>query len=309
MDEYHIPVLLEASLAGLNINPSGIYVDVTYGGGGHSHGILNKLTTGQLIGFDQDDDTLNNIADSPNFTFVHHNFKYMQHFLKYHGVERVDGIIADLGVSSHHFDDSSRGFSFRYDTVLDMRMNRSKSFKASDIINEYTHGHLTQIFDNFGEVEKSWQIAQSIVNYRQLRPIITTSDFLEAIGEVIPDRYRNKTLARIFQALRIEVNGELDALKELLLQSSEVLAPRGRLVIITYHSLEDRLVKNFFKFGNFEGNPEKDLYGNVIAPFEMVNRKVITADSAELERNPRARSAKLRIAQRTVYNASRTTNN
>jgi 16S rRNA (cytosine1402-N4)-methyltransferase len=232
----------------------------------------------------------------------------MRYFLRYLEIEKVDGILADLGVSSHHFDESERGFSFRFDSELDMRMNRNKTCKASDIINEYSQENLAGIFRSYGEVEKPWQIAEAIVKYRHSAKIKTTGDLLSAIGEIIPERFRNKSLARVFQALRIEVNGEMEALQEFLQQSADVLNPRGRLVVITYHSLEDRLVKNFLKFGNFEGKPEKDFYGNIIAPLEPVNRKIVTPTEAEIERNPRARSAKLRIAQRTVYEPTRTTN-
>jgi 16S rRNA (cytosine1402-N4)-methyltransferase len=307
MSEYHVPVLLEESLEGLDINPEGTYIDVTFGGGGHSKEILKRLTTGKLIGFDQDEDAKANAPKNPNFIFVHHNFKYMRYFLRYLNIDRVDGILADLGVSSHHFDESERGFSFRFDSELDMRMNRNKSLKASDIVNEYSQENLAEIFRNYGEVEKPWQIAEAIVKNRQLAKIKTTNDLLNAIGNIIPERFRNKSLARIYQALRIEVNGEMEALKELLEQSADVLNPRGRLVMITYHSLEDRLVKNYLKFGNFEGKPEKDFYGNIIAPLELVNRKIVTPSDEEVERNPRARSAKLRIAQRTVYESTRTT--
>ncbi len=308
MSEYHIPVLLEESLEGLKINPAGIYIDVTFGGGGHSRAIINKLTTGRLIAFDQDEDAKANSIASPNFTFVHHNFRYMRYFLRYLNIAKVDGILADLGVSSHHFDESNRGFSFRFDSELDMRMNRNKTRKASDIVNEYSQENLASIFRNYGEVEKPWQIAEAIVKHRQVAKIRTTGDLLTAIGEIIPERFRNKSLARVYQALRIEVNGEMEALKEFLEQAADVLNPRGRLVVITYHSLEDRLVKNFLKFGNFEGKPEKDFFGNIIAPLEPVNRKIVTPNEAEIERNPRSRSAKLRIAQRTVYEPTRATN-
>ncbi len=303
MNDYHIPVLLEESIEGLAIKPDGIYVDVTFGGGGHSRAILEGLTTGKLIAFDQDEEAKKNAPERDNFIFIHNNFKYLQHFLKYLKIDKVDGILADLGVSSHHFDESERGFSFKFDTELDMRMNRNKTLKASDIVNQYSPENLTQVFKEYGEVEKPWVVAQAIVNFRQENPINTTGDLLQAINDVVPERYRFKSLARIYQALRIEVNDEIGALKDLLEQSMSVLNPRGRFAVITYHSLEDRLVKNIFKFGNFEGVPNKDFYGNLITPFELVNKKVVTPSQAEIERNSRSRSAKLRIAQRRVHNA------
>ncbi len=307
MSNYHIPVLLEESIEGLNIKPDGIYLDVTFGGGGHSRLILDKLTTGKLIAFDQDEDAKKNIPKSKNFLFVHHNFKYLQFFLRYLKIEKVDGILADLGVSSHHFDESERGFSYRFNTELDMRMNRNKTSKASDIVNQYSPENLALIFREYGEVEKPWAVAQAITKYRQTSPIKTTGDLLDAIKDVVPEKIKNKSLSRIYQALRIEVNGEIDALKDFLDQSASVLNPRGRLAVITYHSLEDRLVKNFFKFGNFEGIPNKDFYGNIIAPFELVNKKVVTPSEIEIERNSRSRSAKLRIAQRRVYETGKST--
>ena len=305
METYHTPVLLEESLQGLNINPEEIYIDATFGGGGHSRAIFSKLTTGKLIAFDQDKDVEKNLLDADNFIFVHHNFKYIEYFLRYYKIEKVDGILADLGVSSHHFDSEERGFSFRFDTDLDMRMNQLQTLKASDIVNEYSDEKLLFILKVYGEVEKPKQVVETIINARKLRKIKTTGDLVNIVMNVIPDRFKNKSLAKIFQALRIEVNGEMEALKELLSQSAKILKPYGRMVIITYHSLEDRLVKNFIRTGNFEGILEKDFYGNVIAPFEQLNKKVITPSEHELQINPRSRSAKLRIAKRTVYEATK----
>ena len=255
MNDYHIPVLLEESIEGLSIKPDGIYVDVTFGGGGHSRAILKNITTGKLIAFDQDDEAKKNTPDSDNFIFIHNNFRYLQYFLKYLKIDKVDGILADLGVSSHHFDESERGFSFKFDTELDMRMNRNKTLKASDIVNQYSPENLTQIFKEYGEVEKPWAVAQAIVNYRQENTINTTGDLLQAINDVVPERFRYKSLARIYQALRIEVNDEIGALKDLLEHLMSVLTRTNG--VITYHSLEDRLVKISSNL-KFEGVPNKD---------------------------------------------------
>ncbi|MDD2564475.1 MAG: 16S rRNA (cytosine(1402)-N(4))-methyltransferase RsmH [Salinivirgaceae bacterium] len=301
MVEYHVPVMLEECMEGLDVNPNGIYVDVTFGGGGHSKAILDRLDKGKLIAFDQDADAVANAPKHPNLIFVHHNFKYLRYFLRYHEIETVDGILADLGVSSHHFDDSSRGFSFRFDSNLDMRMNQSKAFTAAHLLNEYSKENITAVLRNWGEVDKAWQIAEAIIQRREQKPLKTTGDLLSVVEPIVPERFRNKSLAKIYQALRIEVNGEMDALQDLLTQSAQVLSPHGRIVIMTYHSLEDRLVKNFFRSGNFSGKLEKDFFGNIIAPFELVNRKIIVPTDEEIERNVRARSAKLRIAKRTVY--------
>lgn len=298
MSEYHIPVLLEQSVEGLAINPDGIYVDCTFGGGGHSKYILSQLKNGKLIAFDQDSDAIANQPDDKNLIMVQGNFRFLRNFLKYHGYEKVDGILADLGVSSHHFDDETRGFSFRFDAELDMRMNQSAELTAEKILNEYTVDELKSVFKQYGELNNAWRIANLIVDARKNSPLKTIGQFKEILEPVLPERMQAKILAKIFQALRIEVNQEMEALKEMLLHTPEVLKPRGRLSVITYHSLEDRLVKNFIKNGMFEGQPEKDLYGNVNVPFKMVNRKIIIPSDEEIERNSRARSAKLRIAEK-----------
>jgi len=295
---YHTPVLLKESIDGLQIKPQGIYVDVTFGGGGHSHEILKKINKGKLVAFDQDDDALQNLIDDERFVFVNHNFRFLKNFLKYHGFEKVDGILADLGVSSHHFDQPERGFSFRYDGELDMRMNRSAEVSAKDIINQYPEQELAKIFWEYGELKISRKLAKAIVNNRTDKEINTIKSFTDLLMPFIPKHAEHKFLAKIFQALRIEVNREMDFLKEMLLQTAEVIKPGGRLVVITYHSLEDRLVKNFIKHGKFEGEAEKDFYGRTSVPFKAINRKVIVPDEKEIAENNRARSAKLRIAER-----------
>ncbi len=295
---YHTPVLLNESVDGLQIKPQGIYVDVTFGGGGHSHEILKKLNNGKLVAFDQDDDALQNLIDDDRFIFVNHNFRFLKNFLKYHGIEKVDGILADLGVSSHHFDQPERGFSFRYDGGLDMRMNRSAKVSAKDIVNQYPEQELAKIFWEYGELKSSRKLAKVIVNHRVNNQINTIKEFTDLLMPFIPKHAEHKFLAKIFQALRIEVNREMDFLKEMLLQTADVIIPGGRLVVITYHSLEDRLVKNFIKNGKFEGEAEKDFYGRIDVPFKAINRKVITPDEKEIVENNRARSAKLRIAER-----------
>ena len=295
---YHTPVLLKESIDGLQIKPQGIYVDVTFGGGGHSHEILKKLNKGKLVAFDQDDDALQNLIDDERFVFVNHNFRFLKNFLKYHGFEKVDGILADLGVSSHHFDQPERGFSFRYDGELDMRMNRSAKVSAKDIINQYPEQELAKIFWEYGELKNSRKLARAIVNNRTDKKINTIKSFTDLLMPFIPKHAEHKFLAKIFQALRIEVNREMEFLKEMLLQTADVIKPGGRLVVITYHSLEDRLVKNFIKHGKFEGEAEKDLYGRTDVPFKAINRKVITPDEKEIAENNRARSAKLRIAEK-----------
>lgn len=301
MEAYHTPVLLNESLHGLNINPTGIYIDATFGGGGHSGAILSQLTTGKLIAFDQDKDVEKNLFKSNNFMFVHHNFKHIEYFLRYYKIDKVDGILADLGVSSHHFDAEERGFSYRFNADLDMRMNQLQTLKASDIVNDCSDEKLLFVLKVYGEVEHPRQVTEAIINVRKTKRIKTTGDLVNAVMTVIPERFRNKSLAKIFQALRIEVNGEMEALKLLLQQSADILNPHGRLVVISYHSLEDRLVKNFMRTGNFDGTLEKDFYGNIIAPFEQLTKKVIVPSENELQANPRSRSGKLRIAKRTVY--------
>lgn len=295
---YHIPVLLSESIEGLNIQKDGDYVDVTFGGGGHSREILKGIKTGRLFGFDQDEDAAANALDDPNFIFVRHNFKYIRNFLRYYEVEQVDGILADLGVSSHDFDVAERGFSFRFSGALDMRMNRDATMTAADVLNGYSEELLIKIFREYGEINNAYRLVKLIVAARQSQSIKTIDQFKSVIADCIPRKNEAKYLAKVFQALRIETNQELDVLKDFLEQSAELLKPGGRLVVITYHSLEDRLVKNFIKAGNFAGKQEKDFYGNVSSVLRAVNRKVIVPGDDEIERNPRARSAKLRIAEK-----------
>ena len=296
---YHIPVLLMPSVDGMNIRPDGIYADMTFGGGGHSREILSRLGNGgRLLSFDQDEDAERNIVDNPHFTFVRSNFRYLKNFLRYHGIEQVDGILADLGVSSHHFDDSERGFSFRGDGPLDMRMNKRAGITAADVVNNYSEERLADIFYLYGELKNSRKIASVLAKARAIQPINTIGEFLEVIKPLFGREREKKELAKVFQALRIEVNHEMEALKEMLCATAEVLRPGGRLVVITYHSLEDRLVKNMMKTGNVEGKMEKDFYGNVETPFRLVNNKVIVPSDEEIAENPRSRSAKLRIAEK-----------
>ena len=296
---YHIPVLLMPSVDGMNIRPDGIYADMTFGGGGHSREILSRLGDGgRLLSFDQDEDAERNIVDNPHFTFVRSNFRYLKNFLRYHGIEQVDGILADLGVSSHHFDDSERGFSFRGDGPLDMRMNKRAGITAADVVNNYSEERLADIFYLYGELKNSRKIASVLAKARAIQPINTIGEFLEVIKPLFGREREKKELAKVFQALRIEVNHEMEALKEMLCATAEVLRPGGRLVVITYHSLEDRLVKNMMKTGNVEGKMEKDFYGNVETPFRLANNKVIVPDEEEIAVNPRSRSAKLRIAEK-----------
>jgi 16S rRNA (cytosine1402-N4)-methyltransferase len=294
---YHTPALLKETIEGLNIKPDGIYVDTTFGGGGHSLEILSHLNeNGLLIGFDQDEDAIKNSINDPRFIFVRSNFLYLKNFLRYHHVSKVDGILADLGVSSHHFDEAERGFSFRFDGLLDMRMNTRSPLSAAVLLNTYTEEQLADVFYLYGELRNSRKIAKTIVTARSSVPFSRIFPFLEVLKPFLSRENEKKDLARIFQALRIEVNKEMEVLKSLLEQSLEVLNPEGRLVVLTYHSLEDRLVKNFIRSGNFEGKIEKDFFGNVLSPLKAINTKVIIADNDEIERNPRARSAKLRIA-------------
>jgi S-adenosyl-methyltransferase MraW len=295
---YHVPALLNETIEGLDIKPDGVYVDVTFGGGGHSKEILSRLgKNGKLLGFDQDEDAIKNVIDDPRFIFVRSNFRYLTNFLRYHNIEKIDGILADLGVSSHHFDEAERGFSFRFDGALDMRMNVKSPLTAAVLLNTYSEEQLADVFYLYGELHNSRKIARTIVNARSVQPFDRIFPFIEVLKPFFGREKEKKDMARVFQALRIEVNKEMDVLKSLLDQCLEVLKPDGRLVVLTYHSLEDRLVKNFIRSGNFEGKVEKDFFGNVLAPLKAVNNKVIIAGDEEVERNPRARSAKLRIAE------------
>ncbi|MBO7291080.1 MAG: 16S rRNA (cytosine(1402)-N(4))-methyltransferase RsmH [Bacteroidaceae bacterium] len=296
---YHIPALLNECMDGLHIKPAGSYVDVTFGGGGHSREILNRLgAEGHLYSFDQDEDAQRNIVADERFTFVYSNFKYLKNFLRYYEVDGVDGILADLGVSFHHFDDSERGFSFRFDAPLDMRMNKKARLTAAEILATYDDRKLAQLFSLYGELRNAHRIASAIVAKRSTGGVKTTGQLLEVVSPFINRKQEKKELAQLFQALRIEVNNEMDSLRSMLQQASEMLNPGGRLVVITYHSLEDRIVKNFIKTGNVEGVVEKDFFGRVSAPLVAVNNKVIVPTDEEVERNPRARSAKLRIAEK-----------
>ena len=296
---YHIPALLHESVDGLNIRPDGVYVDVTFGGGGHSKEILKRLgKNGKLLAFDQDDDAYQNNIRDPRFTFVKSNFRFLKNFLRYYQVDEIDGILADLGVSSHHFDDSERGFSFRLPGDLDMRMNRLALKSAAEVLNEYPMEKLSDIFFFYGELKTARKIAAAVSTFRELRKIESVSDFVEIMKPFTFREKENKTLAQAFQALRIEVNDELKALEEMLAQGLQILKPGGRFSVISYHSLEDRLVKNFFRTGNFEGEIVKDFFGNVQTPFELINRKVIVPTEEEQKNNSRSRSAKLRIAEK-----------
>jgi len=300
MTHYHQPVLLKESIDGLNIKPGGIYVDATFGGGGHSREILNKLNKkGKLLGFDQDEDVLDNIPGDKRFIFVQHNFRFLRNFLKYHNIEKIDGLLADLGVSSHHFDSAQRGFSFRFDSELDMRMNRKAGFSAHELLNTYSRENLAGIFREYGELKNAWNIALGIIRYRENKPIENTGDLDKAISGLIPSKSRNQFLAKLYQAIRIEVNHEVENLREMLEQSLEFLDSGSRVAIISYHSIEDRIVKTFFKQGKFSKDTTIDLYGNKEKVFRAVNRKPITPGEEELKTNNRARSAKLRIAEKT----------
>ena len=295
---YHNPVMLEECLEGLNINPEGTYADVTFGGGGHSRALLDRLTTGHLYAFDQDEDAARNAIDDPRFTFIPQNFKYLKNFIQlYHGGQ-LDGIIADLGVSSHQFDTPEKGFSTRFDGQLDMRMSQSTPNDAATVVNTYDQADLTRILSLYGEVQQAHLIASDIVMARNAEPIETTAQLRAAVERRLPRGKENKVLAQVFQALRIEVNQELDALTAFLSQCPDVLKAGGRLVVMSYHSLEDRLVKNFMKTGNAEGKEEKDFFGNLLTPYQVITRKPIVPSEEEVERNSRARSAKLRIAER-----------
>lgn len=296
---YHIPVLLTESVDGLDINPAGTYVDMTFGGGGHSREILSRLgPDGKLLGFDQDLDAEQNIVDDSRFIFVRSNFRYLTNFLRYYNIESVDGILADLGVSSHHFDDGERGFSFRFNGDLDMRMNKRAGITAADVVNTYEENRLANVFYLYGELRNSRKIASVLVTARNKKKIKKIGEFLEIIKPLFGKEREKKELAKVFQALRIEVNKEMEALQEMLHSATNALKPGGRLVVITYHSLEDRLVKNIIKSGNPEGNQEQDFFGRFITPYRQINNKVIVPTSEEQERNPRSRSAKLRIAEK-----------
>ena len=296
---YHVPVLLDESVSGLDIKPGGIYVDVTFGGGGHSREILRRLPEGaHLYSFDQDADAERNIgAPDKKFTFVRSNFRYLKNWMRYYGVDHIDGLRADLGVSSHHFDDAERGFSFRFDAPLDMRMNKRAGQTAADILNNYDEARLADIFYIYGEMKNSRRIAAAVAKARQTAPINTTSDFLAVVEPMFKREREKKDMARLFQALRIEVNHEMDALREMLAAATQLLAPGGRLSVITYHSLEDRIVKNVMKAGNPEGKVEQDFFGRINTPYRMVEKLIIPSEE-EQQSNPRSRSAKLRVAER-----------
>lgn len=297
LSTYHIPALLEASVRGLDIHPGGVYADVTFGGGGHSRAILAQMDpTGHLYGFDRDLDAFANAPADERFTFVNSDFRYISNFLHYHGQDTIDGILADLGVSFHHFDDAERGFSFRSDAPLDMRMNRQGGRTAADILAEYSQEQLEALFRAYTDLKRPGQIAGAIVKARADKPITTTFELADAVKGALNPKAEKKDLAQVFQAIRIEVNGEMESLRRLLEQSLKVLKPGGRLAVITYHSIEDRMVKNFMKSGNVEGVVDKDLYGRVSTPWEPVTRTPIVPDEQEIEANPRSRSAKLRIA-------------
>ena len=317
-ETYHIPVLLKESVDGLHIQPNGIYVDVTFGGGGHSREILSRLgADGHLFSFDQDADAENNIfeesgdakdcsneqkakrfVDDSRFTFIRSNFRFLKNWMQYYGIEQIDGLLGDLGVSSHHFDDESRGFSFRFDAPLDMRMNKRAGKTAADIVNEYDEEQLANLFYIYGELKNSRRIASALTNARRQKPIATTSDFISAVEPLFKREREKKDMAKLFQALRIEVNHEMTALKEMLMAATDVMKPGGRLSIITYHSLEDRIVKNIMKTGNIEGKVEQDFFGHIDSPYKLINNKVIVPSEEEQSQNPRSRSAKLRIAER-----------
>lgn len=296
---YHIPVLMKDSVDGLNIGSAGIYVDVTFGGGGHSREILSRLDAdGHLYSFDQDTDAEKNIINDNRLTFVRSNFRYLKNWMRYYGVDHIDGLLADLGVSSHHFDDESRGFSFRFDAPLDMRMNKRDGTTAADVVNTYDEERLADIFYLYGELKNSRKIAAALVKARAAHKIETTQDFIGAVESLFRREREKKDMAKLFQALRIEVNNEMTALKEMLRSATELLRPGGRLSVITYHSLEDRIVKNVMKTGNPEGKMKQDFFGRIETPFTLINNKVITPDDEELANNPRSRSAKLRIAEK-----------
>ena len=304
-EEYHIPVLLGQSVDGLDVKPGGIYVDVTFGGGGHSREILSRLSAdGHLYSFDQDADAEKNtsrgegsLGEDPRFTFVRSNFRYLKNWMRYYGVEHIDGVLADLGVSSHHFDDETRGFSFRFDAPIDMRMNKRAGMTAADVLNEYEEESLADLFYLYGELKNSRKLASAIVKQRTIKPFATTGELMDAVEKLMPKERAKKDMAKLFQALRIEVNHEMDALRDMLRSAVECLGEGGRLSVITYHSLEDRIVKNVMKSGNAEGKVDKDFYGRINTPLKMIG-KVIVPDNEEQQANPRSRSAKLRISEK-----------
>lgn len=298
-ETYHVPVLLHESIDGLDIKPNGVYVDVTFGGGGHSREILKRLgKNGRLYSFDQDADAERNIVDDDRFTFVRSNFRYLSNWMRYYEVEHIDGLLADLGVSSHHFDDAERGFSIRFNAPLDMRMNKRAGMTAADIVNNYDERQLADVLYLYGELKQSRRIAAALCSYRQDKKIVTTADLLNATEKLFQREREKKEQTKMFQALRIEVNHEMDALRDMLKGATGLLAQGGRLSVITYHSLEDRIVKNVMKAGNAEGRVEQDFFGRINSPFRLVNGKVTTPSDEEQERNPRSRSAKLRIAEK-----------
>ena len=299
-ETYHVPVLLRESIDGLDIKPDGVYVDVTFGGGGHSREILQRLgKKGHLYSFDQDEDAEGNIPNDDRFTFVRSNFRYLRNWMRYYGVKHIDGLLADLGVSSHHFDDETRGFSFRFDAPLDMRMNKRAGMTAADILNNYNEEQLADVLYIYGELKNARKIAATIVKARNENTIETTGDLLKITEDLLPKTREKKEAAKLFQALRIEVTHEMDALKEMLNGACDVLRDGGKLSVITYHSLEDRIVKNFMKAGNVEGKVKQDFFGRIEAPFKQVGGKVITPSEEEQQQNPRSRSAKLRIAEKS----------
>ena len=298
---YHIPAMLQECIDGLQISPSGTYVDVTFGGGGHSRAIVKQLgEEGRLFSFDQDLDAYANRIEDPRFTFVHSNFRYLTNFMRFHKVDKVDGILGDLGVSFHHFDEAERGFSFRADAPLDMRMNRSARVDAAQVVNTYTEEQLLRIMADYGDMRRPMPIVRAILKARDNKPVMTTGQLLDVIRPLINPKQEKKELAQIFQALRIEVNGEMDALKRFLESTLEVLRPGGRLVVLTYHSLEDRMVKNFIKTGNTEGIVDKDFFGKVNTPWRQITKGAVAPSQEEIDRNPRSRSAKLRVAELIV---------
>ena len=298
-ENYHVPVLLEESVNGLDIQPDGVYIDVTFGGGGHSREILKHLgEKGHLYSFDQDQDAESNIVNDDRFTFVRSNFRYLKNWMRYYEVEHIDGLLADLGVSSHHFDDESRGFSFRFDAPLDMRMNKRATLTAADVVNDFSEEQLADIFYIYGELKNARRVAATLVKARQQQRIGTTGQLLHATENLFAREREKKEVTKLFQALRIEVNHEMDALREMLNAACTLLRPGGRLSVITYHSLEDRIVKNVMRAGNAEGKVEQDFFGRTKSPLHLINNKVVTPSDEEVERNPRSRSAKLRIAEK-----------